>query len=184
MWHCGPVAAFIEEEVIRWLCDLVGYGPGSFGLCTSGGVMANFIAMALVRDIHLRASRARTGLRGAALEGARVYTGDQTHFLDRPRPRRLGPPETLVVLPTDDAYRLHAEPVADAIAADQARGLGPVAICAICGLDEHGIGRLGARTWRAGAQGPLVPVDAAYGGAAGLPSAMRRACPASSSPTR
>ena len=55
VWHAGPVAAFVEEEVVRWLCDLVGYGEGSFGLLASGGVMANFIAMALVRDVHLRA---------------------------------------------------------------------------------------------------------------------------------
>ena len=53
IWHAGPVGAFVEEEVLRWLCDLVGYGEGSFGILTSGGVMANFIAMALVRDVHL-----------------------------------------------------------------------------------------------------------------------------------
>ena len=27
VWHAGPFAAFVEEEVVRWLCDLVGYGP-------------------------------------------------------------------------------------------------------------------------------------------------------------
>ena len=25
VWHAGPFAAFVEEEVVRWLCDLVGY---------------------------------------------------------------------------------------------------------------------------------------------------------------
>src|SRR3990170_5530241 len=43
VWQAGPVSAFVEEEVIRWLCDLVGYGRGSFGLLPSGGAMANFI---------------------------------------------------------------------------------------------------------------------------------------------
>ena len=42
VWHAGPTGAFVEEEVVRWLADLVGYGPRSFGLLTSGGVMANF----------------------------------------------------------------------------------------------------------------------------------------------
>ena len=28
VWHAGPPAPFVEEEVVRWLCDLVGYGPG------------------------------------------------------------------------------------------------------------------------------------------------------------
>ena len=66
---------------MRWLCDLVGYGEGSFGLLTSGGVMANFMGMTLARDLHL--GRLRGPGRAAARRGsrgARVYTSDQTHF--------------------------------------------------------------------------------------------------------
>ena len=29
--QAGPVGAFVEEEVDRWLCDLVGYGAGELG---------------------------------------------------------------------------------------------------------------------------------------------------------
>src|SRR5437867_1217288 len=50
VWHAGPFAAFVEEEVVRWLCDLVGYESTSFGLLTSGGVVATFLAMALAPD--------------------------------------------------------------------------------------------------------------------------------------
>ena len=81
VWHAGPVAAFVEEEVVRWLCDLVGYGPESFGLLTSGGTMANFVGLALARDVHLARLRGtERPPRGAALEGVRVYASDQTHF--------------------------------------------------------------------------------------------------------
>ncbi len=81
VWHAGPLATFVEEEVVRWLCDLVGYGAGSFGLLTSGGVMANFIGMALARDIHLgRLLGVGRVPRGGLLDGVRVYTSDQTHF--------------------------------------------------------------------------------------------------------
>ena len=115
VWHAGPTATFVEEEVLRWLCDLVGYGPGSFGLLTSGGVMANFLAMALARDIRLPAMRGlEAPARGAALEGVRVYASDQTHFSIGRALSELGfPPETLVVLPTDERFRLHAAPVAN-----------------------------------------------------------------------
>ena len=171
VWHAGPVAAFVEEEVGRWLCDLVGYGAGSFGLCTSGGVMANFIAMALVRDIHLRALlAAERPPRGAALEGVRVYTSDQTHFSIARALDELGfPPETLVVLPADDRFRLHAEPVKEAIAADRARGLVPVAICAVAGSTNTGsVDLVPELAALAGAEGLWLHVDAAYGGAARL----------------
>ena len=88
VWHAGPFAAFVEEEVVRWLCDLVGYGPASFGLLTSGGVMANFMAMALARDLHLRsAPRAgRTAARTAAGGRPRLYERPDA-FLHRPRTR-------------------------------------------------------------------------------------------------
>ena len=81
VWHAGPFAAFVEEEVVRWLCDLVGYDAGAFGLLTSGGVMANFMAMTLARDLHLAKLRGLSAApRGRDLEHARVYTSDQTHF--------------------------------------------------------------------------------------------------------
>jgi glutamate/tyrosine decarboxylase-like PLP-dependent enzyme len=165
------VGAFVEEEVVRWLCDLVGYGAGSFGLMTSGGVMANFIAMALVRDVHLRRL---AGLdrppRGGALEGVRVYTGDQTHFSIARALDELGfPPETLVVVPTDDAFRLHAAPIAEAITADRAQGLRPVAVCAVAGSTNTGsVDLVPELAELAAAEGLWFHVDAAYGGAARL----------------
>ena len=171
VWHAGPVGAFVEEEVVRWLCDLVGYGEGSFGLCTSGGVMANFIAMALVRDVHLRRlTGASRPPRGAALEGIRVYTGDQTHFSIARALDELGfPPETLVVLPADDRFRLHAEPVEAAIARDRAAGLTPVAVCAVAGSTNTGsVDRIEDLAALAAREGLWFHVDAAYGGAARL----------------
>src|SRR4051794_30551657 len=169
VWHAGPLGAFVEEEVVRWLCDLVGYGEPSFGLLASGGVMANFIAMALVRDVHLRALM---GIdrppRGAALEGVRVYTGDQSHFSIARALDELGfPPETLVTLPADDRFRLHAAPVAEAIDRDRAAGLRPVAICAVAGSTNTGsVDRIEELAALAGDEGLWFHVDAAYGGAA------------------
>lgn len=171
VWHAGPVGAFVEEEVIRWLCHLVGYGEAAFGLLASGGVMANFIAMALVRDVHLRRLAGLTRPpRGSALEGTRVYTGDQTHFSIARALDELGfPPETLAVVPADDAFRLHPGPVAEAIARDRAAGLRPLAICAVAGSTNTGsvdlVPELAALAER---EGLWLHVDAAYGGAARL----------------
>jgi glutamate/tyrosine decarboxylase-like PLP-dependent enzyme len=173
VWHAGPSATFVEEEVVRWLCDLVGYGPGSFGLLTSGGVMANFLAMALARDIRLPSARGDAGAgppRGSALEGVRIYTSDQTHFSIGRALDELGfPADTLVVLPTDDRFRLRARPVADAISRDRASGLTPLAISAVAGSTNTGsvdlIEELAALSR---AEGLWFHVDAAYGAAARL----------------
>jgi len=171
VWHAGPFAAFAEEEVIRWLCDLVGYGDGSFGLLTSGGVMANFMGMALARDLHLGRVRGLSGPpRGKDLEGARVYTSDQTHFSIARALDELGfPADTLVVLPADDDLHLRGTPVAEAIAQDRAAGLMPFAIAAVAGSTNTGsVDAVGELADVAEQEGLWLHVDAAYGGGARL----------------
>ena len=171
VWHAGPVAAFVEEEVVRWLCDLVGYGPASFGLLTSGGVMANFMGMALARDVHLgRLLGAGRAPRGALLEGVRVYTSDQTHFSIARSLDELGfPPETLEVIPSDSDFHLRGAPVAAAVARDRAAGLMPFAIAAVAGSTNTGsVDAVGELADVAAAEDLWLHVDAAYGGAARL----------------
>jgi glutamate/tyrosine decarboxylase-like PLP-dependent enzyme len=171
VWHAGPVAAFVEEEVVRWLCDLVGYGPGGFGLLTSGGVMANFMGMALARDIGLgRLLEAGRPPRGAMLEGVRVYTSDQTHFSIARALDELGfPPETLVVVASDERFRLRGAPVAAAVAHDLAAGLRPFAIAAVAGSTNTGsVDAIGELADVAAGESLWLHVDAAYGGAARL----------------
>ena len=177
VWHAGPLAAFVEEEVIRWLCDIVGYGPGSFGLLTSGGVMANVMGMTMARDVHLgRVLGAGRPPRGAMLEGVRVYTSDQTHFSIGRALDLLGfPHETLVVISSDDRFRLLGAPVAEAIARDRAAGLTPFAIAAVAGSTNTGsVDAVGELADIAAAEDLWLHVDAAYGGAARL-SARDRA---------
>jgi aromatic-L-amino-acid/L-tryptophan decarboxylase len=171
VWHAGPVAAFVEEEVVRWLCDLVGYGPGSFGLLTSGGVMANFMGMAIARDIHLgRLLEKGRPPRGAMLEGVRVYTSDQTHFSIARSLDELGfPPETLAVIPADADFHLRGASVAAAVARDRAAGLVPFAIAAVAGSTNTGsIDAVGELAEVARTEDLWLHVDAAYGGAARL----------------
>ena len=171
VWHAGPIGAFVEEEVLRWLCELVGYGEGSFGILTSGGVMANFIAMAVVRDVHLPHLRGDASPpRGRALEGVRVYTSDQTHFSIARALDELGfPPETLVVVPADDAFRLRGATAEAAIRRDREAGLLPIAISAVAGSTNTGsVDAVGELADVASREGLWLHVDAAYGAAARL----------------
>jgi len=169
VWHAGPVAAFVEEEVVRWLRDLVGFGEGSWGVLASGGVMANIMGLTVARDVHLAKLRGLSSPpRGSALEGARVYASDQAHFSIARALDTLGfPPETLRILPSDERFRLHGEPVAEAIGEDRAAGRVPFAIAAVAGSTNTGsvdlVGELAALADR---EGLWLHVDAAYGGAA------------------
>jgi glutamate/tyrosine decarboxylase-like PLP-dependent enzyme len=171
VWHAGPYAAFVEEEVVRWLCDLVEYDDEAFGLLTSGGVMANFMAMAIARDLHLGRLRGLSAPpRGRDLEDARVYTSDQTHFSIARALDELGfPPSTLAVLPSDDGFRLRGEAVAAAVARDREAGLMPFAIACVAGSTNTGsVDPVGELADAAAAEGLWLHVDAAYGGGARL----------------
>ena len=170
VWHAGPIGAFVEEEVLGWLCDVVGYGEGSFGILTSGGVMANFIAMALVRDVPLSRVRGGPPARGRALEGVRVYASDQTHFSIGRALDELGfPPDTLAVVPAGDDFRLRAAPVEQAIRRDRAAGVTPIAIAAVAGSTNTGaVDAVGELADLADRENLWLHVDAAYGAAARL----------------
>jgi glutamate/tyrosine decarboxylase-like PLP-dependent enzyme len=181
VWHAGPFAAFVEEEVVRWLCDLVGYGGGSFGLLTSGGVMANFMGMTLARDLHLGKLRATVGPpRGKDLEDARVYTSDQTHFSIAKALDELGfPTSTLVVLPSDDAFHLRGADVAAAVVRDRAAGLLPFAIAGVAGSTNTGsVDAIAELADVAAAEDLWLHLDAAYGGGARLSERDRDRVPA------
>jgi aromatic-L-amino-acid decarboxylase len=182
VWHAGPSGAFVEEEVVRWLTDLVGYptpvgdpptegtdsGDGAFGLLTSGGVMANLVAMTLVRDVHLpRLAGFVEPPRGRQLEGVRVYAGDQSHFSIGRSLHELGfPGDTLSIIETDDELRLDADLLARTIQADRRAGLRPLAIAAVAGSTNTGaIDPIPALADLAEKEGLWLHVDAAYGGA-------------------
>jgi len=193
VYQAGPVGTFVEEEVNRWLCDLVGYGAGSWGVLTSGGTMANLMALTVVRDVHLArlAAAAAAGLpataalnparlatggvaaypavpRGAALDGVRIYASDQAHFSIAKALDILGFPEgTLHVVSSDARFRLRGVDVARALAEDAAAGLRPLAITAVAGSTNTGaVDATGELADVAAAHGLWLHVDAAYGGAA------------------
>ena len=171
VWHCGPTGTFVEEEVISWLCALVGYPEGSFGILTSGGVMANIMATTIARDMHLgRLLGMDHPPRGGEMEGARLYVSDQAHFSFKRGLAVLGmPADTLVPIPADDRFRLQAAPVAEAIARDRAAGLTPWAIVGTAGTTNTGsVDALADLADLAEVESLWFHIDAAYGGAARL----------------
>jgi glutamate/tyrosine decarboxylase-like PLP-dependent enzyme len=136
---------------------------------TSGGVMANVMAMTVARDVHLtRLLGLDAPPRAGRLEGVRVYASDQTHFSIARALDVLGFPDgTLRVIGSDDAFRLHGGPVEAAIEEDRSAGLVPLAISAVSGSTNTGsVDLVGELAGVARRHDLWLHVDAAYGGAA------------------
>src|SRR4030095_11194671 len=74
-WRNGPTSAMIEARVIRWLCDLLNYGPKSFGTLASGGSEANLIALKCARDATVPTIKDH-GVKGNLV----VYASEQCHY--------------------------------------------------------------------------------------------------------
>ena len=171
VWHAGPSAGFVEEEVVAWLRDLVGFGDDGFGTLTSGGVMANLMGLAVARDVHLaRLVGSDRPPRGADLERARAYASDQAHFSIARALSILGlPASALRVLPSDDRFRLGADTLAAAVAKDRADGFVPWCVAAVSGSTNTGsVDPVGDLAGVAEREGLWLHVDAAYGGAVRL----------------
>jgi len=53
VFEMSPAATVIETQVIRWMCELAGYGPGAGGTLTSGGTEATQTALLAARAVAL-----------------------------------------------------------------------------------------------------------------------------------
>ncbi|ETR71079.1 MAG: decarboxylase [Candidatus Magnetoglobus multicellularis str. Araruama] len=68
----APGLAAIENQVIKWFCDILGYPSAAGGVLTSGGTMANIYAL------HMARSYCFSNEPDQFING-RIYASDQTH---------------------------------------------------------------------------------------------------------
>src|SRR5260221_12133361 len=57
VWEMSPAATVIEKEIVRWLCDRVGYSAEAEGTAVSGGSAANLTGLLAARAHCLATSR-------------------------------------------------------------------------------------------------------------------------------
>ncbi|HEX9729076.1 MAG TPA: pyridoxal-dependent decarboxylase [Gemmatimonadales bacterium] len=156
VWLAAPALVQIEMNVIRWFCDLVGYGPDSGGILTSGGSLANFSAVVAAR---------RDKLPENFLSG-RFYVSDQAHHsLDKAAMLAGFPSDAVRVIPVDGQYRMRLDALQEAIAADRRDGRTPFLVVGGAGTTNTGaVDDLAGLAAIAAREGLWFHADAAYGG--------------------
>jgi aromatic-L-amino-acid decarboxylase len=164
-WRNGPTSAMIEARVLRWLCELVGYGAESFGVLASGGTEANLIALKCARD---RAHKAAVehGLR-AAPGDLTVYASEQCHFSVERSIDVLGLGRaSLRKIETDDRFHISLPALRQQIEVDRKSGCIPCCIIGLAGATSTGvIDPLVELESIARENDCWFHIDAAYGGA-------------------
>lgn len=175
LWRLAPGATTIELQAIDWIRSLVGFPPGSEGIFSSGGQLANTIAHAVARDRMAGWDVRRLGVGGpVGAPQLKFYASDQSHYCHEQSMELLGlGRDAIRLVPSDEAYRIRLDSLAQMIAADRGRGFRPIAIVATAGTVGTGaIDPIGAIVRLGADEGIWVHVDGAYGAFAAIaPSA-------------
>jgi aromatic-L-amino-acid/L-tryptophan decarboxylase len=156
LWGEAPVAAQVEANVVRWLCDLFGYGPDARGVLTSGGSMANFSAIVAARKDRLPED---------FLKGS-VYVSEHVHASVTKAAMLAGFPVRHVrSVAADPNLRMDVEALERAIAVDRASGLEPFCVVASAGTTNTGaVDPIDAVADVAERERLWLHIDGAYGG--------------------
>jgi glutamate/tyrosine decarboxylase-like PLP-dependent enzyme len=158
VFYASPGAVRMENMLIRWMCDLVGYPPESHGNLTTSGSLANMIAIVVARD--------GKGIMSADVPRSVIYLSKQTHHSIDKAIRVAGLGECIVRhVPLDERFKMVPSELSAMVEADKAAGLNPFLVVASAGTTDVGaidplieIGAI-AKT-----NGLWYHIDAAYGG--------------------
>ncbi len=154
----GPGAVRLEHRLLRWMADLFGYPATALGNLTSGGSMANLMAVVCARDA--------SGIKARDTDRAVVYLTEHAHHSIEKALRIVGLREAIVRrVPMDDRFRMDAQQLDRMIITDKTSRLYPLMVVGTAGTTDLGaidplqdIGQVCKKhnLW--------FHVDAAYGG--------------------
>jgi aromatic-L-amino-acid decarboxylase len=156
LWEVAPGLAQIEQNVIRWLCDLFGYPEGARGILTTGGSIANLSAIVTARHTKL----------GEDFADGTYYLSEQSHA-SVPKAAAIAglPRRAMRLVPVDADLRMDAGALKRMVAEDREAGLRPFLVVPAAGTTNTGaIDPMDAVADVAEAEDLWLHVDAAYGG--------------------
>ena len=136
-WRSGPAGTELERMVVRWLGALIGYDRHASGLLTSGGSMANMIALLIAS--RRRSNVSRQGLWNAG-PPMTIYASEEVHMSIAKAADILGIGRDQVrVIACDDRQRMRVDALRQAIEADLHEGLRPFCVVGSAGTVNTGV---------------------------------------------
>jgi aromatic-L-amino-acid/L-tryptophan decarboxylase len=169
-WGGDHAAIHVEDRVMRWIAEMLGYPPTAEGILVSGGSMANFTALAAARRAMTPGNVREEGLAGPDRPRLTVYASDQVHSCVDKAVDLLGiGTNQLRKIPTDDRFRIRMDELAKAVAADRAAGFLPAIVVGNAGTVNTGaVDPLDAIADFCARESLWFHVDGAYGALAAI----------------
>ncbi|HEY0377206.1 MAG TPA: pyridoxal-dependent decarboxylase [Pyrinomonadaceae bacterium] len=158
MFSTGPGAVRMENMLIRWMAEIVGYPKDAAGNLTTGGSLAHLTGVVTARDAK--------GISSKDVKRSVIYFSEQTHHSIEKAIRIAGLDECQKrSIPLDDRYRIVAIELEKKIELDKECGLNPFLVVATAGTTDVGavdpLEEIGAICQR---HNLWYHIDAAYGG--------------------
>lgn len=167
-WDQSAGGTLMEQKLIEWTCNEIGYGKSSDGIFTSGGSQSNLMGMLLARDYysikHFNHNIKKDGLPKNA-HRFRIFVSEMAHFSIQKSASILGLGEQAVIkIKTDRSFKMNSILLEDAIQKEIENGNIPIAVVATAGTTDFGnIDPLINISAVAKKYGMWFHVDAAYG---------------------
>jgi glutamate/tyrosine decarboxylase-like PLP-dependent enzyme len=138
-WRSGPAGTELERMVVRWLGALINYDREASGLLTSGGSMANMIALLIASRRKWGADASRRGLWNSG-PPMTLYASEEVHMSIPKAADILGFGRDQVrVIGCDDRQRMRVDLLRQRIEADLREGLRPFCIAGSAGTVNTGV---------------------------------------------
>ena len=129
----------LEELSLEWLGELCSLAPHMKGVYSSGGSVANLVALGAARQWALEQVGVDPAAEGWVTRQVALYTSSEAHHTILRSAGVLGIGRTNVrQIPTDDHQRLDVRALAAVLAKDLSAGIVPIAVSATAGTTNTG----------------------------------------------
>ena len=158
VFYASPGAVRMENTLLRWAAQLVGYPKDFGGNITSGGSLANLIAFSTARK--------EKNIKGVDIHRTVIYVSQQSHHCIWKAIQTCGMEEAIIRnIKMDDHYRMDPKALEMQIQKDREDGLIPFILISTAGSTDVGaIDPLYSLSKICQKEGLWFHVDGAYGG--------------------
>ncbi len=132
VFFASPGAVRMENVLLRWMADIVGYPETAAGNLTSGGSIANLTGVVVARDVH--------EIPAKDFSRVVVYLTSQAHHSVEKALRIAGLGECIKRnISCDERFRMKPDALEAAIVSDKKSGLRPWLVVASAGSTDAGV---------------------------------------------